>query len=335
MTVIYHDQDGDLNVLSGKRVAVVGYGNMGRPVALNLRDSGVSVVVSEPRPERAAEAAGEGFTQVPIAEAVQAADVIMPLLRDEAMPRIYLEEISPHLQRGQTLIFSSAYNLTYGLIEAPAFVDVALVSARAFGAAVRDRFVSGEGYASFVAVAQDASRNAWQTVLAVAKAMGALRGGAVEVRFEQETELDLFLQQAVLPMFHRVVITAAQLLIEAGYSPEAVFTELYLSGETADYLRSASQIGLMNTLDHQGLPAQYGILSRYDRLNTLQIDHVMEGTLREIREKKFAAEWSKEFEADYPRLRQMMRQRRALDLWVWEQQTLELLRPDFGDEPDR
>ncbi len=332
MTVIYHDQDGDLGILSGKRAAIIGYGNMGRPVALNLRDSGIAVVVSEPRPERAAQAVAEGFTHLDIPAAVSGADIILPLLRDEAMPRIYLEQISPHLRRGHTLVFSSAYNLTYGLIEAPIFVDVGLVAARTFGAAVRERYLSGEGYASFVAVAQDASRHAWETVLALAKAIGALRGGAVEVRFEQETELDLFLQQAVLPLFHRVVITAAQLLIESGYSPEAVFTELYLSGETADYLRSASLVGLMNTLDQQALPAQYGTLSRYERMNTLQIERVMEVTLREIRDKKFAEEWSKEFDADYPRLRQMLRQRRAMDLWELEQQTLELLRPDYGDD---
>src|SRR5690606_16549 len=146
------------------------------------------------------------------------ADVIMPLLRDEAMPKIYLEHITPYLRRGQTLIFSSAYNITFGFIEAPPFVDVGLVSAKTMGAAVRERFLSGEGFASFVAVAQDASRRAWQTVLAVAKAIGALRGGAVEIRFEQEAELDLFMQQAILPIFHQAVIVAAKLLIASGYS---------------------------------------------------------------------------------------------------------------------
>ncbi|MEP7294179.1 MAG: NAD(P)-binding domain-containing protein, partial [Chloroflexota bacterium] len=130
MTVIYHDEDGDLNIVRGKRVGIIGYGNMGRPVALNLRDSGVQVLISEPRAERQAEAVIEGFTLTDIEELVRASDVIMPLLRDEAMPAIYLEHVSPHLRRGQALVFSSAYNLTYGFIEAPPFVDVGLVSAR-------------------------------------------------------------------------------------------------------------------------------------------------------------------------------------------------------------
>jgi len=326
MTVIYHDEDGDLGILQGKRIGVIGFGNMGRPVALNLRDSGVNVIIYEPRAEKQAEAVLEGFTLTDIEELVRASDVIMPLLRDEAMPQIYLEHVSPHLRRGQALVFSSAYNLTYGFIEAPPFVDVGLVSARTLGAAVRERYLSGEGFASFVAVAQDSSRQAWNIVLALAKAMGALKGGAVEIRFEQETELDLFLQQAILPIFHSAVITAAQLLMQYGYPPEAVFTELYLSGETSDYLREAAQAGLMNALDLQGLPAQYGTLSRYERFNNAQFQRLMEITLEEIRSGKFAQEWAKEFGADYPRLRSLLKSRKNMDMWELEQQTLELLR---------
>ncbi len=333
MTVIYHDEDGDLNVLASKRVGIIGYGHMGHPVALNLRDSGIHVLVSEPRPEKQAEAVREGFIVTGIEELVDESDVIMALLRDEAMPKIYLESVSPHLRRGQALVFSSAYNLTYGFIEAPPFVDVGLVSARTLGAAVRERYVSGEGFASFVAVAQDASRNAWAVVLALAKAIGALKGGAVEIRFEQETELDLFLQQAILPIFHCAVITASQLLIERGYPPEAVFTELYLSGETSDYLRQAAYHGLMNALDLQALPAQYGTLSRYERFNNPQFERLMEITLEEIRSGKFAQEWAKEFSADYPRLRQLLKNRRTMDMWELEQQTLELLHQNsFSDD---
>jgi ketol-acid reductoisomerase len=330
MTVIYHDDQGDLSFLAGKRVSVIGYGNMGRTVALNLRDSGVEVLVSEPRPERQEEAAAEGFTITGVPESVQAADIIMPLLRDEAMPKVYLEDITPHLRRGHTLIFSSAYNISFGFIEAPPFVDVGLVSAKTMGAAARARYLSGEGFASFVAVAQDASRLAWPTVLAVAKAVGALRGGAVEIRFEQETELDLFMQQAILPILHQAVIISAQLLMRAGYPPEAVFTELYLSGETSDFLRQAAAQGIMGALKLNSLTAQYGTLSRYDRFNDLKLERLMEQTLEEIRSGKFAQEWSKEFSADYPRLRQLLKSRESLDMWELEQQTLEMLHENNG-----
>jgi ketol-acid reductoisomerase len=328
MTAVYHDQDGNADYLSGKRIGIIGYGNMGRPVALNLRDSGVQVWVSEPRPEKRREAIDEGFNPVEVVDLVAASDILMPLLRDEAMPRVYLEHVSPHLRRGQTLVFSSAYNLTFGFIEAPPFVDVGLVSARTVGAAVRERYVSGAGFASFVAVAQDASRNAWTTILAVAKAMGALRAGAVEIRFEQETELDLFLQQAVLPVFHHIVMTAAEMLMRIGYPPEAVFTELYLSGETADYLKQAATSGLMNALQTHALTAQYGVLSRFERFNDLKVERLMEITLEEIRSGKFAQEWSREYDADYPHLRTLLQKRLSMELWEMEQQTLELLKGD-------
>ncbi|MDX2163086.1 MAG: NAD(P)-binding domain-containing protein [bacterium] len=330
MTVVYHEEDGDLLALNGKIVHVIGYGNMGRPTALNLRDSGIQVLVSEPNAERQMKVREEGFALSPIGEAAARADVIMPLLRDEDMPKIYLEHVSPHLRRGQALIFSSAYNITFGFIEAPPFVDVGLVSARTLGTAVRERYLSGEGFASFVAVAQQASPNAWPTVLGVARAMGALRGGAIEVKFESEAELDLFLQQAVLPVFHRVVITAAQLLLRVGYTPEAVFTELYLSGETSDYLKQAAQHGLMEALKLNSLPAQYGILSRYERFNDTRLERLMETTLDEIRGGKFAAEWSKESAGNYARLRQLLRDRERMDMWELEQQTLDLLWRDVN-----
>jgi ketol-acid reductoisomerase len=331
MTLVYHDDDADLSALQGRRVNVLGYGNMGRPIALNLRDSGIAVVVSEPRPERLAQAELEGFITRPIAVAAADADIIMPLLRDEDMPKVYLEAVSPHLRRGQALVFSSAYNIAFGFIEAPPFVDVGLVSAKTLGPAVRERYLSGEGYASFVAVAQDATRGAWPTVLALAKAMGALKGGAVEIRFEQETELDLFVQQAILPLFHASVTLAARLLIDAGYPPEAVFTELYLSGETSDYLRQAAQGGLLNALKLNSVVAQFGMLSRYERFSDFKLERMMELSLSEIRSGRFAQEWAKEAGSDYARLKQLMRARQALDLWELEQQTLEALRP--GEQP--
>ncbi len=330
MAVIYHDEDGNIDYLQGKKVSVIGYGNMGRPVALNLRDSGVDVVVSEPNQERHPLVRSEGFTPVPIPEAVAQAEIIMPLVRDEAMAQIYLESVSPHLRRGHALVFSSAYNITYGFIEAPPFVDVGLVSARTLGPAVRERYLSGEGFASFVAVAQDASRHAWDVVLGLARAVGALRCGAIEIRFEQEAELDLFMQQTVMPIFHQVIITAAEMLMRVGYTPEAVFTELYLSGETSDYLKQATQTGLMNALKMQSLTAQYGILSRYERFNDLKLERMMEVALDEIRGGKFPQEWSREFAANYPRLRQLLKLRTEMDLWELEQQTLEGLRQDGG-----
>lgn len=328
MSFVYHEDAADLAALSDKQVACIGYGNMGRPCALNLRDSDVKVVVADPDEAKGQQATDEGFTVVAMSRAALECDVLLLLLRDEAMPSHYMENISPHLRRGQTLIFSSAYTIAFGFIEAPSFVDVGLVAPRALGAALRESYEEGTGFPSFVAVGQDASRQAWTTVLAVARALGALRGGAVEIRFEQEAELDLFLQQSLLPIFHESIIKAADVLLRAGYSPEAVFTELYLSGESADYLRMASQRGLLSTLKLASLASQYGTLSRGDRIDDLKLERTMETALDEIRTGRFAQEWAREFAADYPRLRQLLKQRESLEFWELEQQTLEMLRGD-------
>lgn len=315
MTAVYHENDGDLSTLAGATVAVIGYGNIGRSMALNLRDSGVRLVVSDPTAQRATLANEEGFSTDAIDAAVATADIVLLLVRDEAMPRIYIEHVAPHLRRDHTLIFSSAYTITHKFIEPPPFVDVGLVAARTYGAAIRERFVDGSGFASFVAVEQDASQRAWDRVLAIARAVGALRMGAIEVRFDQETHLDLFMQQAVLPIFYRVLIAAARMLIDAGYPPEAVFAELYASGETADYFKQAAAHGLLATLNGQSLTAQYGVLTRYERLSTLPIERVLEQSLDDIRSETFAGEWAREFAEDYPRLRQLLHQRAQDDLW--------------------
>lgn len=322
MTIIYHEADGDLTRLAGKTVGIVGYGNLGRPVALNLRDSGVNVVVGARTEEAAAD---EGFVTLPIDTLVRQVNIIMLMLPDEVMPQVYLEKVSPHLKRGDTLVFGSAYNVAFGYIEAPPFVDVGLIAPRTFGAAVRERYLAGLGFCSFVAVGQDASRETWQTILALAKAIGSLRAGAVEVSIEQEAELDLFFQQAVLPAVHHIIVTAAHLLIETGYPPEAVFTDLYISGEFSDYLYQAAQSGLLRAFELTSLTGQYGMVSRQERFNDIKLERLMEIALAEIRSGDFAQEWVKEYTNGYPRLRKLLKAQQSGDLWELERQTLDLL----------
>ena len=237
MSMIYQEHHADLAYLNGKLVGIIGYGNLGRPIALNLRDSGVDVIVSERDLNRYKIATREGFRMVNIPELVQQTDIILLLVPDELMPQIYLDEVSPYLSRGDTLVFGSAYNLAFGYIEAPPFVDIGLVAPRTIGVAVRERYLADRGFFSFVSVGQDATGKAWDTVLSLAKAIGSLRpgAGAIEVVFEREAELDLFLQQAILPLMHQTLVTAAELLMEEGYPPEAAFADLYISGELEDY----------------------------------------------------------------------------------------------------
>lgn len=325
MTIIYHEQDADPTYLQDKPVAVIGYGNMGRPMALNLRDSGVSVVVGTRPDDTFEQAQADGIPVTEIAEAVRQTNIVMMTIPDEVMPPVYLEQVSPYLHRGETLIFASAYNVAFGYIEAPAFVDVGLIAPRTLGDAVRERYLNGRGFQSFVSVGQDASGNAWDVVLSLAQALGSLKAGAIEINFEREAELDLFIEQAVLPAFQHVMITAAQLLIDQGYPPEAVLSDLYLSGEFTDYLARAGQHGLIEAMRFTAPHTQYGLLSRMERFNSLKLERLMEVTLKQIKDGSFAQEWAKEYANGYPQLERLYRERSRLALWDWEQQTIDML----------
>lgn len=326
MTVIYYDEDADLDALRDKRIGVIGYGNLGRPIALNLRDSNLRVMVGQAADESAAIIESDGIPHAPIAEVAQNADVLMLLLPDEVMPQVYLESISPHLRKGHTLIFASGYNVAFGYIEPPPFVDVGLIAPRTIGAAVRERYLSGEGFYTFVAAGQDASGQIWDVILALAKGIGSLEAGAVEITLEQEAELDLFVQQAILPAIHHVMTTAARLLLERGYPPEAAMMDLYISGEFNDYMDRAATDGLLHALRLSSLTGQFGIFSRLERFNELKLERLMELTLNEIRRGDFSKEWAREYEGGYPRLRKLLKEQENMDLWELEQQTIELLR---------
>ncbi|PJF21466.1 MAG: hypothetical protein CUN56_10975 [Phototrophicales bacterium] len=323
MRFLYSEQDGDLTLLNDKTIAIVGYGNLGKPAAHNLRDSDVRLIVCGTELEQN-QAHDDGFQVGSVAHATRQADIIILTLPDETMPQIYMSDISPNLKRGHTLIFNSAYNITFGFIEPPPFVDVALIAPRTIGDTLRESMTQDKSIMSYVAVWQDASRHAWQIVLAMARALGALKGGALEVGIQQETELSLFIQQAILPAFHHIITTAARLLMSEGYPVEAVLTDLYLSGKFTDYIHQAARSGLMHALSLSGQTGQYGTLSRMERFNELKLERLMEVTLEDIRNGNFAREWSREQANGKPRLNKLLKQHQSQDLWDLEQQVLEM-----------
>jgi ketol-acid reductoisomerase len=333
MTIIYHDHDANPGYLDHKPVAVIGYGNMGRPFALNLRDSGVQVVVGTRSEDTQAQAAADGMRVTSIPEAVQQTQIAVMTIPDEVMPQVYLEQVSPYLRKGEALVFASAYNVAFGYIEAPPFIDVGLIAPRTLGDAVRERYQDGRGFHSFVSVGQDASGEAWDVVLALAGALGSLKAGAIEINFEREAELDLFIEQAILPAFQHVMITAATLLIEQGYPPEAVLADLYLSGEFVDYLERVREHGLIEAMRFTAPHTQYGMLTRIDRFKDLKLERLMEITLEQIKDGSFAQEWAKEYANGYTRLEKLYREQERIELWDWEKQTIEMLDlfPDDGD----
>ncbi|RMG84176.1 MAG: ketol-acid reductoisomerase [Chloroflexi bacterium] len=326
MTIIYQEDDGDLGYLTGKTIGIIGYGNLGRPLALNLRDSGIRPIIGVRDAERGAQARADGLRTGDIDAITKESDIIMMMIPDEAMPQVYLDHVAPSLKRGDMLVFSSGYNIAFGFIEVPPFVDVGLIAPRTLGASVRERYLDERGFYSFVSVGQDVSGIAWPTLLALAKAVGALKAGAVEVSIEQEAELDLFIQQAILPMLHLVITTAANLLLNLGYPPEAAFLDLYISGELRDYLDKAGEDGLMSALRLSSLTGQYGVLSRLARFKDLKLERLMEMTLEEIRNGEFSKEWSKEYADGYRRLQNLLKEQEQLDIWEMEQQTLDMLK---------
>jgi ketol-acid reductoisomerase len=319
MAAIYRENDVDPMALVDRRIAVLGYGSLGRPIALNLRDSGLKVAVGSLADDYAAQAQADGFEVTTLSEAARRSDVVWLLVPDEAIAEVYVQHVSPSLKPGKALVFASGYCVTFGFVEAPSFVDTLLIAPRTVGAAVREHYLSGRGYRSMIAVGQDGTGYAWKTGLALAGAIGALRIGALETTFQQETELDLFVQQAVLPALHYLLLTAADLLIRDGYPPEAALLDLYLSGELGYALSVAAESGVGGMLALNALTGQYGTLSRIDRFADPKLRRQMEIVLEDIRSGKFAQEWAAEYAAGYPRLQSLKQRRESLPLWQQEQ----------------
>jgi ketol-acid reductoisomerase len=331
MSRIYHDGDADLGELAGRTLAVVGYGNQGRSQALNLRDSGLAVIVGNVEDAARERARAEGFETLPIREACERADGVLCLIPDEVMPGVFAREVAPAMRPGKLLDFASGYNVAFGRIEPPPGVDAVLVAPRMIGPGVRDRFVSGEGFPSFVGVHRDASGRARERMLALARGLGSTRAGCIEMSFLDEACLDLFTEQAFGPAFGRVFTTAVETLVEAGFPPEAVLLELYLSGELAYSFEKMREVGFLRQMDFHSHTSQYGTVTRAARFADLgpTLRERMEAILEEIRSGGFAREWSAQQEGAAETLARVRAARERLPFAEWERRAREAFR--IGD----
>jgi ketol-acid reductoisomerase len=224
---IYYDKDADLTRLAGKKIAIMGYGSQGHAHALNLRDSGCAVIVGLYAGSNSwAKAEAEGLTVMTVAEATQAADFVMILLPDTKQAKIYKESIEPHLTAGKTLMFSHGFNIRFGQIVPPENVDVSMIAPKSPGHRVREVYMEGVGTPGLLAVHQDASGEAKANALAYGRAIGCTRAGVIETTFSEETETDLFGEQAVLCGGVSALVQAGfETLVEAGYQPEIAYFE--------------------------------------------------------------------------------------------------------------
>jgi ketol-acid reductoisomerase len=326
VTTIHRDADADLGVLAGARIAVIGYGNQGRAQALNLRDSGLEVRIGVIRDASRERAVADGFEVTDPDEATAAADVVLLLVPDEVMPAFFDAEIRPVLQPGACLDFASGYNVAFGLLEPPEETDVVLVAPRMFGPGVRERYLDGRGFPSFVGIHRDATGRARARMLALARGLGSTRAGCLELSFADEAALDLFTEQGFGPAFGSVLMAAIGTLVDAGFPPEAVLLELLHSGELAYGLERMASEGIVEQMVHHSHTSQYGSMTRGARFATLDLRPRMEAVLEEIRTGSFAREWSEEQRRGLPVFRALCAAREKLPVREWDRRARELFR---------
>ncbi len=300
MANLYYDKDADLALIQSKKVAIIGYGSQGHAHALNLRDSGVSVVVGLPEGSASrAKAEKDGLTVKTPAEAAAWADVIMILAPDTRQPKLYKEAIEPHLTAGKTLMFAHGFNIRFGAIKPPKNVDVTMIAPKAPGHRVREVFVEGGGTPALIAVEQDATGHAKAQALAYAKGLGTTRAGVLETTFTEETETDLFGEQAVLCGGVSELIKAGfETLVEAGYQPEVAYFEcLHELKLIVDLIYRG---GLSYMRYSVSDTAEQGDYHAGKRIVTQQTREEMKKLLAGIRDGSFAKAWIEENEKGCP-----------------------------------
>ncbi len=304
---IFYDEDADLAVIQGRKVAVIGYGSQGHAHALSLRDSGVDVRVGLPGGSKSrGKASDEGLRVVTPAEAAAEADVIMILAPDTKQRSIYAEDIAPNLNSGDALFFGHGFNIRFRLISPPRDVDVAMVAPKGPGHLVRRQFVDGKGVPCLVAVEQDASGGAKDLAMSYAKGIGGTRAGVIETTFKEETETDLFGEQAVLCGGLSALVQAGfEVLVEAGYSPETAYFEcLHEVKLIVDLMYEGGLAGMWYSVSDT---AEYGGLTRGSRIIPPSTKEEMRRMLAEIQDGRFAKEWVAEDDAGRPVFTQLQK----------------------------
>ncbi|MDQ3681312.1 MAG: ketol-acid reductoisomerase [Actinomycetota bacterium] len=305
MTTIWYEQDADPGLISGRKVAVMGYGSQGHAHALNLRDSGIDVRVGlREGSSSKAKAEAAGLTVRSLADAAAEADVVMMLLPDTEQKAVYEESIAPNLEEGDALLFAHGFNIRFDQIHPPPGVDVAMVAPKGPGHLVRREFSAGGGVPSLIAVDQDASGKARELALSYAHALGATRAGVLETTFEEETETDLFGEQVVLcGGLTELVMAGFETLVNAGYQPESAYFEcLHELKLIVDLMYEHGVTGMRYSISDT---AEYGDLTRGPRIISSAVREEMARILEEIRSGKFAEEWIAENRAGRPRYNEL------------------------------
>jgi ketol-acid reductoisomerase len=300
MATMYYDNDADLNLIRGRKVAVIGYGSQGHAHALNLKDSGVSVRVGLPATSRSREKAqAAGLTVGSVADVSKWADVIMVLIPDTSQAKVYREDIEPNLQPGNTLMFAHGFNIRFGAITPRADVDVSMIAPKSPGHRVRELYVEGAGTPALLAVHQDASGGARSLALSYAKGIGVTRAGVLETTFAEETETDLFGEQAVLCGGVSALIKAGfDTLVQAGYQPEIAYFECL--HELKLIVDLIYQGGLNYMRYSVSDTAEHGDYTGGPKIVTAETRAAMQQILKDVQDGSYARNWIAENEKGRP-----------------------------------
>ena len=308
MARMYYDSDANLDLLAGKTIAIIGFGSQGHAHALNLKESGMNVIVGlYPGSKSAAKAKEGGLTVKSVADAAKAADFIMILLPDEVQRTVYKEEIEPNLEEGNTIAFAHGFNIHFGQVVPPENVDVVMIAPKGPGHLVRRTYEQGQGVPCLFAIYQDKTGQARDKAMAYAKGIGGTRGGILETTFREETETDLFGEQAVLCGGLSALIKAGfETLVEAGYQPELAYFECL--HEVKLIVDLVVEGGLAKMRDSISNTAEYGDYTRGPRVVTDETKTEMRKILKEIQSGQFARDFVTENQSGKPGFTAMRRQ---------------------------
>lgn len=310
----YYDSDASLEALQGKKVAIIGYGSQGKAHVANLADSGVDVIVGLKKDGSSWNTAvKDGFQVMEVADAVKAADIVMILIPDEFQKSVYYKDIHDNLDEGNALVFAHGFNIRFKQIVPPANIDVFMIAPKGPGFLVRETYTQGIGVPALIAVEQDHTGKAYELALAYAKALGATRAGVLETTFAEETETDLFGEQAVLCGGVTELIKAGfDTLVEAGYQPEVAYFEcLHELKLIVDLVQKYGISGMWTFVSNT---AEYGGFSRRKRLINQTTREEMKKILGEIQSGEFAEEWIKESESGRPNFNRMEQEENELKI---------------------
>lgn len=323
---LLNDSDASLESLAGKTVAVLGYGNQGRAQALNLRDSGVKVIVGNRHDEYREQAVQDGFEPIGILEAAEAADILLVLTTDECMPEIWDAQIAPGIATGKTLCWGSGYNVGYNLIHPPAEANWIMIAPIMPGNVVRTRYEEGSGVIGQFAIENDATGTARELTLGLCKGMGLTRAGIFESSFRGEAELNLYTEQVVWAGLAAWLVFCYELAVEQGCSPEHVIMVLYASTESSEIMRLMAEFGFFKQMKYHSTTSQYGTLTRGANLLNEEIkEKARRFFVDDIKGGAFVDEWTTNHQSASQRLQKLWKESLGHSMSVNEDRVIEMI----------